>query len=528
MAGSRSTWTGSPAGGSTPARPGWSARRWPPNGASRPNRSRPGGTTSYASLAADVRDDGHDVLAAWTAAEGLDRADALRAAVDTLALVESLPPIAVLRPPPGTTGALTSRSAGTARSGSPMLDRVRALLAKAESTTFPAEAEALTGKAQELIARHSIDEALLAAGSERGDVPGGVRLSTDTPYAGAKALLVQEVAAANRCEAVWSDDLGFATVLGWPADLVAVELLYTSLLVQATAAMLRGRAERRSGSGRRTKVWDESFLNAFALRIGERLRTATEAATEAADQASAETAGAERLLPVLAARGEAVRERLDTLFPGVTRHRLSVRDAEGWSSGTSAADRASLDVGGGQAAPTGARPARSPLTRPAWDHHRRSYLRFSSVRRRERVVGSDPPVSRAPTGVRPEPEEHRREVHAADLEPARLHRGADRAGPHRPLRRGRRDHEGADRDRRAGRRPGAGQPVADVDGPAVDGSPEIVDGPFMESKEQFAGYLTVDCDSPQRAAEIAARWPDVRYGGAMEVRPVMDEAGTEM
>ncbi|MFI6232430.1 DUF2786 domain-containing protein [Micromonospora sp. NPDC050784] len=288
------------------------------------------------------------VLTGWATREGLDRADALRAAVDTLALVESLPPIAVLRPPPGTSGAALPRTAGTARSGSPMLDRVRALLAKAESTTFPAEAEALTGKAQELIARHSIDEALLAAGSERGDLPGGVRLSTDTPYAGAKALLVQEVAAANRCEAVWSDDLGFATVLGWPADLVAVELLYTSLLVQATAAMLRGRAERRPGSGRRTKVWDESFLNAFALRIGERLRTATEAATEAADQARAETAGAERLLPVLAARGEAVRERLDTLFPGVTRHRLSVRDAEGWSSGTSAADRASLDVGGGR------------------------------------------------------------------------------------------------------------------------------------------------------------------------------------
>ncbi|MFD6680601.1 DUF2786 domain-containing protein [Micromonospora parva] len=298
-------------------------------------------------LAATTGDD-RSVLTSWAAREGLDRADALRTAVDTLALLESLPPIAVLRPPPGTSGAALSRATGPARSGSPMLDRVRALLAKAESTTFPAEAEALTGKAQELIARHSIDEALLAAGAESGDLPGGVRLSTDTPYAGAKALLVQEVAAANRCEAVWSDDLGFATVLGWPADLVAVELLYTSLLVQATAAMLRGRAERRPGSGRRTKVWDESFLNAFALRIGERLRTATEAATDAADQAAAETAGAERLLPVLAARGEAVRERLDTLFPGVTRRRLSVRDAEGWSSGTSAADRASLDVGGGR------------------------------------------------------------------------------------------------------------------------------------------------------------------------------------
>ncbi|SCF38400.1 Uncharacterized conserved protein [Micromonospora viridifaciens] len=58
---------------------------------------------------------------------------------------------------------------------------------------------------------------------------------------------------------------------------------------------------------------------------------------------------------------------------------------------------------------------------------------------------------------------------------------------------------------------------------------EITDGPFVESKEQFAGYLMVDCETPERAAEIAASWPDVRRGfGVLEVRPVMDEAGTEM
>ncbi|SCG44928.1 Uncharacterized conserved protein [Micromonospora inositola] len=64
---------------------------------------------------------------------------------------------------------------------------------------------------------------------------------------------------------------------------------------------------------------------------------------------------------------------------------------------------------------------------------------------------------------------------------------------------------------------------------SVGGRAEITDGPFMESKEQFAGYLMVDCESPERAAEIAASWPDVRMGlGVLEVRPVMDEAGTEM
>ena len=60
------------------------------------------------------------------------------------------------------------------------------------------------------------------------------------------------------------------------------------------------------------------------------------------------------------------------------------------------------------------------------------------------------------------------------------------------------------------------------------GQPAVTDGPFLESKEQFMGYLAVECDSIERATEIAARWPDLRHGGSMEVRPILDESGTEM
>lgn len=60
-----------------------------------------------------------------------------------------------------------------------------------------------------------------------------------------------------------------------------------------------------------------------------------------------------------------------------------------------------------------------------------------------------------------------------------------------------------------------------------DGVPAITDGPFAEAKEQLAGYLMVECESLDRAVEIAARWPDARYF-AMEVRPVMNTSGTEM
>src|SRR5689334_10007851 len=54
-----------------------------------------------------------------------------------------------------------------------------------------------------------------------------------------------------------------------------------------------------------------------------------------------------------------------------------------------------------------------------------------------------------------------------------------------------------------------------------DGIPAVTDGPFVEAKEQFAGYLMVDCESIERAVDIAARWPDAKQW-AMEVRPLMD------
>lgn len=46
------------------------------------------------------------------------------------------------------------------------------------------------------------------------------------------------------------------------------------------------------------------------------------------------------------------------------------------------------------------------------------------------------------------------------------------------------------------------------------------DGPFAEAKEQLAGYFVIECDSIDRAVEIASRFPDTRYG-ATEVRPIM-------
>jgi hypothetical protein len=59
------------------------------------------------------------------------------------------------------------------------------------------------------------------------------------------------------------------------------------------------------------------------------------------------------------------------------------------------------------------------------------------------------------------------------------------------------------------------------------GVPAITDGPFAEAKEQLAGYYVLDCESIERAAEIVTHDPAARFW-AVEVRPIMDEAGAEM
>jgi hypothetical protein len=59
------------------------------------------------------------------------------------------------------------------------------------------------------------------------------------------------------------------------------------------------------------------------------------------------------------------------------------------------------------------------------------------------------------------------------------------------------------------------------------GVPAVTDGPYLEAKEQLVGYCLFECETPERATEIAQRWPDARYDG-VELRPLMQQGGTEM
>jgi hypothetical protein len=60
-----------------------------------------------------------------------------------------------------------------------------------------------------------------------------------------------------------------------------------------------------------------------------------------------------------------------------------------------------------------------------------------------------------------------------------------------------------------------------------DGVPVVTDGPYLEAKEHLAGYCIFECESLERAIEIAGRWPDAGYR-PVELRPLMGGAGMEM
>lgn len=238
-----------------------------------------------------------------------------------------------------------------------ILTRVRRMLAKAESTTFEAEAEAFTEAAQALMARHSIDAAMLAEhdGTAR-DGTLGVRVGIDRPYEKPKAMLLNAVAEANRCRTVWSKELGFSTLVGFPSDVHATETLFTSLLVQSTRAMAV-QGTRSGGHGSRTRSFRSAFLTSFAHRIGERLTAVTKQQTDEAAAEIGSSNSGRQLVHVLADRSDEVRAETERLFPETVQVKGATSvDAEGWHAGRRAADMAHL----------GSDPALAPMpeTRP--------------------------------------------------------------------------------------------------------------------------------------------------------------------
>ena len=223
------------------------------------------------------------------------------------------------------------------------LDTIRKLLTKAEGASTPAEAETYTAKAVELMARHGIDAALLAAAQPGRDEIGAQRIVMDDPYSAGKARLLAWTASALRCRAVLHSAPGgkvaAVTVFGFASDRERVELLFTSLLLQATSQLVRLRPSWR---GESVAAYRRSWLYGFGAEVHRRLTEAEERAEREHVVPAAEGRG---LALVLADRSDRVERAYAEAFPGLGRARRVTFSGSGYAHGTDAGRRADLGRG---------------------------------------------------------------------------------------------------------------------------------------------------------------------------------------
>jgi hypothetical protein len=238
--------------------------------------------------------------------------------------------------------------ATSSRPSDTVLARVRKILAKAEDPAATREeAETYTAKAAELIAAYGIDRALLAETSPGSDVVGDRVVVLDAPYALDKANLLSGVASALRCQAVQRtrhdvDGKQLSMHLfGYDSDLARAEVLYTSLLLQATSALQRSVAP----PGEHLAAYRRSWLAGFTAAVVRRLRESEErAARTAEDSRNHRTHEGRSVSLVLADRSMAVRAARDQEYPHLRSASARRLSGSGGRSGYLAGQRA--DLGG--------------------------------------------------------------------------------------------------------------------------------------------------------------------------------------
>jgi hypothetical protein len=223
-----------------------------------------------------------------------------------------------------------------------LLSRVRKLLVKAEDESVtPAEAQALTAKAAELMARYGIDRALLAADAPDSDKPANRVLDIGNPWARVKAHLLCGLASALRCQCVLLTNPAPGTrihIFGYASDLERTDVLYTSVLIQ----MLHGLAAAEvPGYTSSTRAWRRSWMLGFATAVIARVRAAEYRASQAA--AGPEGEPSSRAALVLADRRAVIRRQVQQSYPRLRTARLSYRGS-GYTDGFAQGQRA--DLGG--------------------------------------------------------------------------------------------------------------------------------------------------------------------------------------
>jgi len=236
-----------------------------------------------------------------------------------------------------------------------LMDRVRKLLAMAEGDgVTPAEAESFTEKAATLMARYGIERAMLGALHPETDKQSGRKVSIPNPWADVRSMMLSKLAKAMRCDAVLlraRDNSRTVHLFGFESDLERLDVLYTSLLVQMTHALIAEDVPEYL-SPARIRAYRRSFLLGYAIEVGERVEAAE---ARAVDQSKTEdaTRKGKGTAMVLSDRSLAVRRAKDAQYPTLRKMKITY-SGSGYDRGQAEGRRADIGttrVGGQKALP---------------------------------------------------------------------------------------------------------------------------------------------------------------------------------
>jgi hypothetical protein len=233
-----------------------------------------------------------------------------------------------------------------------LLDRVRKLLAKAEAEgVTAAEAQALTAKAAELMAKYGIDRALLAARRPETDKPASRIVQLYNPWARVQAHLLCGLAAAMRCQCILlpSPAGQRVHVFGYASDIERADVLYTSVLVQMWHGLVAADVPAAARGTASARAWRRSWLLGFAAAVIARVRAAER---DAEQSVAAPRGGAGHAALVLADRAVVIRQQVAHAYPRTRTARVTY-SGSGYGAGYAQGKRADL----GSSRVTGRRPS---------------------------------------------------------------------------------------------------------------------------------------------------------------------------
>ncbi|MCW2898657.1 MAG: hypothetical protein JWO67_922 [Streptosporangiaceae bacterium] len=227
-------------------------------------------------------------------------------------------------------------TATTREAEAKILERIKKLLVKAAAEgCTKAEAEALTARAAEMMAKYGIARALLADKDPTSDKMVDFTFEVEGAYPKATSNLINGIAKAFRCKIIQIGEHPHVTlhIIGFESDCERVEVMFTSLDLQMINALMVDVPDGTPAIDRVSEGYCMVYAGAVVARLQDRERVERKEAGEA-------STGTEL---VLARREDQVGARFKQLYPH-TRVVRSSYDRSASGKAYAAAQRA--DLGG--------------------------------------------------------------------------------------------------------------------------------------------------------------------------------------